>query len=319
MKITKSTSDILKGFFAASVICAHTQVVPDGGGMPFELVKLFLKTLGCLGVPGFFILSGYAFSFNRRNGLDFFWRKVSQLAFPWLFWGLFNQTICYIVEGRSFNIGNVIFGWTGSYYLFSLIIFWIVFWWVRKSVYRDFFCIVSVAFQLGYAIFPETFSFGFSSYFNPAVWVGWFALGMRLPSISLPTINRVATMLAICLIVLLVGCFTATSYWTITFIPFALVELYCIYCLLEVYIARSFSNRYISRIALFGRNSLYILFSNYYPSVVVAKVLTRSMLFPSLLVSPFITMMLLMVPSFLLSKLPASASKKMKTVFAISA
>ncbi len=123
----KAKQNIFMALCIISVVCAHTQISENNIVLLFE-VEQFLSNIGCIGVAGFFILSGYTFSISKRNGADFWKRKTITLIIPWLFWSAFYGVLLFIRgSGKYISLFNIITSWAGSYYIYTLIALYIIF------------------------------------------------------------------------------------------------------------------------------------------------------------------------------------------------
>ena len=311
--MTKQTSLYLKGFFALSVVCAHTQAIPLDATMGYYIIRAVFRTIGCLGVPGFFILSGYAFSFNHRTFIDF-WRSKACVVVPWLVWGCAYAAIDSIVNGTVLSPVYPLVGWAGSYYLVSLCVFFLIFWPIHSDSSLISIVIISVASQLLTAagIIPAD---TLSPYLNPMNWAGWFSLGILAKRHVI--FDRIfqqskrerllfsAPVQTVALSAIVVGgVYLEITYWSPLYIPFSVLSLLLIYLITM----RLFEIPFLQRImCTIGSNSMFVMYSNYYLALASAKLL--GMIAPSAyLIAPFFVLLFINTFCAIIKYLPRRLS-----------
>lgn len=124
----KETSEIIwiaKAIAIFCVVCAHSALINEDSGNTNQFVSSILNYIGTMGVPLFFILSGYLFTFNKKS-FGLFWRnKVKTLFLPWLFCETLLWLYIVIRKGgigfRSWCLFLIGYGHT-TYYLTILTI-----------------------------------------------------------------------------------------------------------------------------------------------------------------------------------------------------
>lgn len=177
---------ILKGLAIFCVVCAHSTPLPEDASTLSTIVSEILNYLGTMGVPCFFLVSGYLFDRNKRGPGDFGKRKFISVILPWLF----CETLLWLyVVLRKGNIslkswGLFLIGYEHTtYYLTVLMVFYVVFWALKKDWMLYFAVVLSVGsmictgWQIGLdAVNEWTGTF----YLNPLNWSAFFAAGMLL-------------------------------------------------------------------------------------------------------------------------------------------
>lgn len=182
---------ILKGLAIVCVVCAHSTAIPSEAGGDVVLMSQILDYLGTMGVPVFFLISGYLFDKNTRSFGSFWKRKLKTIVVPWLF----CETLLwfYVVlrkGGISFKAWILfLLGYEHTtYYLTVLMVFFLVFWFLKKDFWIYLVCVVSV-----FSIISTGWETGIvcmnswtgTYYLNPLNWALFFGVGMlfnRSPS-----------------------------------------------------------------------------------------------------------------------------------------
>lgn len=179
---------LLKAFAIFSVVCAHTAVEPKESSMWIDLAVRILSAIGTMGVPIFFIVSGYLYYGNQRGIKDFFCRKCKTIIVPWFF----CETIVwfYVVlrkGGITFNawLKYVLGVYHSTYYLTVLMILYILFWRIKKyecvligSILLSSLCVLGLGYGVPFVL--EWNKLTITSYLNIFNWILYFALGMLL-------------------------------------------------------------------------------------------------------------------------------------------
>lgn len=177
---------VLKGIACFCVVCAHCTPISTTAGVWSIVASEFLDYLGTMGVPIFFLISGYLFERNTRSLREFWKRKFSSIIVPWFF----CETILWLyIVLRKGNISieswiMFILGYQHTtYYLTVLMVLYIMFWFVKKNwqIYLlmliSVFSILSTGWQTGIDfinLWTGTF------YLNPLNWIVFFAMGLLL-------------------------------------------------------------------------------------------------------------------------------------------
>lgn len=179
---------LLKAFAIFSVVCAHTAVEPENSSTGIHLVVRMLSAIGTMGVPLFFIISGYLYYDNQRGIKDFVLRKCRTIIIPWIF----CETIVwlYVVLRKG---GITFFAWSkfilgvyhSTYYLTVLMMLYILFWRLKRyeavligSVVISGVCIFCLGWNMSFAV--KWSEWTINSYLNIFNWIIYFALGMLL-------------------------------------------------------------------------------------------------------------------------------------------
>lgn len=175
---------VLKALAIYCVVCAHTASVSDVASFQNKMAGSLLNYLGTMGVPVFFVVSGYLFQNNKKAFAEFWKRKLILLFIPWFFC---ETMLWFYIVIRKGGIGIrqwffFIIGYKHTtYYLTVLIVFYLIFWWLKKDwqlYMATFISIVSMlSTEWGIGINFLNHLFG-TFYLNPLNWMSFFVLGI---------------------------------------------------------------------------------------------------------------------------------------------
>lgn len=87
-----------KAVAVAFTICAHCNTVLENAPFAAKVASCFLASLGSLGVPVFFYLSGYLFSYKKFAKCAK--TKIRTLIIPWIFCGSLVYLYIYLRKGQ---------------------------------------------------------------------------------------------------------------------------------------------------------------------------------------------------------------------------
>lgn len=134
----------LKGIAIISVVCAHC-----GNRISYTFVDTFLNdvrgNIATIGVPLFFIISGYLFH-TERPYIKFWKSKWYSTIVPWVFWGTLIWAYEVIRKGLDYaRLSDWLLG-IGTYlwYMRTLVIFWAVLYSVKTYKQKLWIFIASV-------------------------------------------------------------------------------------------------------------------------------------------------------------------------------
>lgn len=210
---------------------------PRGGGQFASDIK---NILGVIGVPIFFILSGFLFKRSDKTSCSQFWRKKSQsIMIPWLICGIVTFLFSVLL-GAEISVINVV-KWilgvhTWYYYLPMLFACYLLFSifhstaWLFVSVGIS--CISLTITQLRIWKMP----FPITDYLNVLNWMGFFAIGIIFRRFYREgIISRFQVILSAILFlvtgVLYVFLPIEKTYWNTYLVVFALCAFFFIYCI----------------------------------------------------------------------------------------
>lgn len=175
---------IMKGIAIFCVVCAHVFPVSGSTNIWNRAVSDYLNYMGTMGVPIFFILSGYLFGRNKKSFKEFWKRKIKSVFIPWFF----CETLLwlYVVLRKG---GMTLKAWLQfligyqhtTYYLTVLIIMYLLFWVVKRDweltalAAVSIFSMVSTGWDFGISFINKwTGTF----YLNPLNWICFFVIGI---------------------------------------------------------------------------------------------------------------------------------------------
>lgn len=219
---------VIKAMAIFMVICAHCPYDITGS------LSTFLNNLGVMGVPIFFLLSGYFYHIKKYSFAKMIKKKLFGIIIPWFICGFI--VYFYIVFRKGgFNFLSMIeyvLGY-GSYlyYLSILMMFFIIFYFVkdRKWLLLSF-CLLFLINTVIQTILQNVYTY---PYLNPLNWIGWFSVGVYAQSyINVPkTLERIEKIRCFW-ISLGLFVFLATiifdyrfTYWTIDFVVFEAIMI----------------------------------------------------------------------------------------------
>lgn len=177
---------ILKGLAIFSVVCAHTAPTVADATLSAQVFSSLLNYIGTMGVPVFFLISGYLFDKNTRSFKDFWKKKLFSIVVPWLF----CETLLWLyIVLRKGGIGIkqwilFLLGYQHStYYLSVLMVLFLLFWILKKDwqiyvmMIVSLFSIISTGWSIGIYRLNE---FVGNYYLNFLNWLVFFAIGLIL-------------------------------------------------------------------------------------------------------------------------------------------
>ena len=178
---------LLKFFAIFSVICAHI-AVPSGDnkeGLVYIVIR-FLSATGTMGVPLFYIISGYLFYGNSKR-IDEFWKnKLVTIIMSWMF----CETIVWlyvVLRKGGISLGEwikfILGVYHSTYYLTVLIILFVVYFKLKKyKVFLIASVIISaislIALGSGCVVWQEINKLTITPYLNPLNWMIYFSIGL---------------------------------------------------------------------------------------------------------------------------------------------
>lgn len=211
MKIEANESRMIyfsKSIAIFCVICAHSTPISDKATALTQISSQLLNYLGTMGVPVFFLLSGYLFEKNTKSFIDFWKTKIGSIVIPWIF----CETLLWIyVVVRSGEIS--ILGWLlfiigykhTTYYMTVLIVFYLLFfkfkskWFLIVSIVISIISILSQGWKMGINFISN---YTGTYYLNPLNWMVFFCVGILISrnmslSILAGTLKRITPIMFI--------------------------------------------------------------------------------------------------------------------------
>lgn len=176
---------IVKALAILSVVCAHCGSVPEGYSFGNQMASAWLGYCGTMGVPVFYILSGYFFENNKREWKDFWKQKLLSIIIPWIFGASILWLYVVLRKGGisfegwlKFILGNG----SSFYYLTVLVLLYIIMFPIKKKRGVCEFWIFLSAINIITTSFNINFTNGIfiNAYLNPLNWGGYFSAGILL-------------------------------------------------------------------------------------------------------------------------------------------
>lgn len=138
---------VVKSFAMFSVICAHMKLQLEYGSAGWLSDKI-ISLLSMLGVPIFFICSGYYY--NRYQGdTDVFWKKKTKtIIVPWLLWGSLTYFVCNFIWLHKISMRGLlewVLGYGSLYYFVAVLLFcFVIFGNTKNKTYLILVAVISI-------------------------------------------------------------------------------------------------------------------------------------------------------------------------------
>lgn len=185
--------DKIRIFAIFSVVCAHVGAINEGASYANAIASELLGCIGAMGVPVFFIISGYLYEKTEKSFVEFWKSRFRTLIIPWLFCetGLWFYVV--LRKGRiSFrNWLKFLIGYQSTtYYLTLLVFFYFLFWKIKKVRWIYLVgCFISAVqiVSTGWNIQPLAGYSGIfgTAYLNPFHFMIYFCLGILIGSYNI--------------------------------------------------------------------------------------------------------------------------------------
>ena len=257
--------DELRVFAILSVILCHVgQYFPTTIDFSTSPTVLSYISLGRMGVPLFFMLSG-ALLINRQYTLgSFFKKRLPRIIVPAIFWLIIERIIAFSYLGFNFNLLiNVITNANTSWFVYALLGIYIIMPLLNSFIkeYGDrgaeYLILVWIIFIIGYTLGYDTnnsFNYIFDNF---GIYTGFPVLGYYLANKNFKIYSL--PMIIICSIIL-IACAITNIYisWTYT----TIILYYSLILIIETS-ALFLIFRYISRYCELNPKAAYAKFHNH--------------------------------------------------------
>lgn len=298
----RSLFNFLKGLAIICVVIAHTNVLNGNSIIVDRFLNPLFGNIGLLGVPVFFLLSGYFYFNNSQKITVIIKNKIKTIIVPWIF----CSSLVFIASSFSgeqlntisyFSYIKFVVGY-GSiyYYLTVLFIFYIVFFFIKSRIEVYILPIIIANFlmiiQTEYTqIYP---------YLNPLNWILFFALGIIINKyqvfIKLTNFfrnhNIIVFLCFTCFLIYNTWLFpinkSVDSYFDITSLVFELFSI-CFFMSLKV------SNNYINQFIEYLGKVSFTIYLTHLPIAGFVNVLFNRFSIPFILVKPLIVLVLFII------------------------
>lgn len=250
---------VLKALAIICVAAAHC------GSFTYPVAETIRGLIATLGVPVFFISSGFFFR-TGESAFIFWTKKLKSIVIPWLFWGMMTYVLISILGSTAMTIEGCVrwvFGYkTWLYFVPVLLANFALFRVVKKNWWIYFIIIISLISWL----FTHTGIIKVTEYLtlyqNPFNYSFLFALGMLLRKRDLtkfaiiqPGLKFLVLIVFLCIGVVY-GITGNIGYWgSVLSIPFELLGVYLLFLV-------SFSIRELSLLIWVGKITYFIYFTH---------------------------------------------------------
>lgn len=310
--------NVLRFIAILSVVSAHSASVPSNSGIVISRISLILHSFGSLGVPIFFIISGYLYYNDNKNFSNFFQNKIVKIVIPWFF----CETIVWlyvVIRKGGINLSswfNFVLGFNHStYYLTVLMFMFIVFFKFKKDIVFNLFSIVlsivSIVLTIN-NINPIDSLLG-SPYINPLAWMLYFSIGLLMNRYNMMSIvvSKMERYFILLLSILLLSLFVhlknnlSFSYWSsFTFInTFAAISV-------SFVIAKRLSLKQISSIQYVGSISFTIYLLHELVVGFVVLVTSKLQIWLLIAIRPIIVILIVCMGVWVYSSIVSKLIKK---------
>ncbi|MHC1682798.1 MAG: acyltransferase family protein [Clostridiaceae bacterium] len=225
---------IVKAFAVISIVSAHCGLVQSEFSEINQIISRIIRSIGALGVPIFYVVSGFLFSKNKKSFIVFFKSKITSLIIPWILCGSAVYLYVALRKGEVTLSNWILWILNGGYlyYLTVLMIFYLIYFYFYKSkifIYGSmalsFTSILATSLFLYQLIIP----FKIDPYINPLNWMLYFSTGLVIGrnNLLLTVVKfvlrkrRLLILSMLLFFIMLVIAFSDTylGYWRIFFIP----------------------------------------------------------------------------------------------------
>lgn len=169
---------IIKAFAVISIVTAHIKLVSNNN-LINNIISMVYSSIGVIGVPMFFIISGLLFYNNNKSLKHFFKSKIKTIIIPWLVTGTLVYIYIVVRKGGASIIGylDFILG-NGSYlyFLTVLMILYIVFYYFKSEKFIYAIMIISIISN----ILTIHKLININGYMNFMNWCVYFEFGLLL-------------------------------------------------------------------------------------------------------------------------------------------
>ena len=129
---------ILKCLAVLSIVTAHCGNIARDNNIIANIFYWIMTQIGAIGVGVFYIISGYLFYKNLDSFKLFFSKKVKGIVVPWIITGSFVYLVMSmknnVLNLKSF-IGFLFLGKSYLYYLSILMIFYLIYFFIKYCLY----------------------------------------------------------------------------------------------------------------------------------------------------------------------------------------
>ena len=224
----------LRAFAILSVAYAHALDLQN------DLLARVGALMGLIGVPIFFICSGYYYKPVPLNKA-FFQKKCTTIVAPWLIWGTFAFVLSLflsdnIQRGNTLLVDYALYlsGYhTWLYFVPVYIVTILLFQWVKPSKGLLFLAIGMTVLSCCVTFFlkPEI---GMTPFQNPLNWIGFYAMGICLKKYLDVILEKKALVISAgCLAAIASGAYIVLSEWTVSYWhPVSIIFEISAFCLL---------------------------------------------------------------------------------------
>ena len=194
----------IKAFAILSTVAAHVSSI-IATPIASKIATTIWAVYSCVGVPWFFILSGFFFHYSKEKSGEFWMKKVRSILVPWVLCGIGTYLLSCIL-GNSlelFGLVKWICGYSSWYYYMTVLLVLCVFFSQNSS---DTVCYCAIGVNVISIFLHQYFGGGNFQFVNVLNWVGFFAVGILMRRYRLDRIIKNSQWIqCVCILVLGLG------------------------------------------------------------------------------------------------------------------
>lgn len=173
---------LMKAIAIFSVLSAHSDYILDSGDHWYYIARAVFDCFGRIGVPVFFIASGYYFKIAAgATGYITFWKnKTIKIIFPWLIWGTIVWLYIVLRKGDA-TLANwfyyVVNGGSYLWFMKTMIVIYFLASLLKETILKFIGLVVACVTVLSwiFSVIPTMELFDIS-----LLWISYFTLGLFL-------------------------------------------------------------------------------------------------------------------------------------------
>lgn len=208
MKQQNSLVNVVRCFFIFSVVAAHSAIPIESlsENLLVSVIRNLWDIISIYGVAGFFIISGYLYTFEKRTLKDIMFRKWKSIVVPWLFCGLLIYMLCqYNLQTSTllFLVKFVLGYGSYLYYLPILFSMYIIFYFIKDS---NFFICLGIGLGVLSIVLTQLQIYTplFTDFLNIFNWIVYFAFGILVGKLNLLERIKSKTVMLISLVLTII-------------------------------------------------------------------------------------------------------------------
>ena len=248
----------IKAFAILSAVAAHVNSIITTP-IASKIATTIWAVYSHVGVPWFFILSGFFFHYSKEKSGEFWIKKVKGMLVPWVLCGICTYALSCILGNSLDMIGFVkwIFGYgTWYYYMTVLLVLCVIF----SHSSSDTVCYCAIGVNVISIFLHQYFGGNNFQYLNVLNWIGFFAVGILMRRYRLDRIIKNSQWIqCVCILVLGLGIGSAIyankfGYFNVSSLLYEMASFPIILKLCSMIVSRI----KVSHLVFIGKRTLFI-------------------------------------------------------------